>query len=214
MPAMPTVSDIKTYLGITGSQDDTLISSMLTDAIGKAERDTGRTFAAASNTTTRYSTDGQSSIVIHDRPYSDSSRVVTWNGATMTENTNVWFLPDRRDQRISATIQLRVFDTSRADWYKADPAWYDKNLDNPRFWQTGGTPNDLVISGIIGHPFPDDDVVGAIRLLTAWLYWNAKSGASGVVQLPTGENLDLAAEPPRYADFVKTWRIRTAVSAP
>ena len=52
------------------------------------------------------------------------------------------------------------------------------------------------------------------RLLAAWLYWNAKSGASGVVQLPTGENIDLSETPARYSDFVKTWRIHTAVAAP
>jgi hypothetical protein len=212
MPAMPTVSDIKTYLGITGAQDDVLIAQTLTDAIGKAERDTGRAFAAASNTTTRYSTDGQSSIVIHDRPYEDATRTVSLDGVAMEEGMNVWFLPDRRDQNISATLQVRYYDRGRTDWYKSDPFWFDKNLDSPRY--LSGTPNDLVISGIIGHPFPSEDVVGTIRLLTAWLYWNAKSGASGVVQLPTGESLDLEAEPPRYAEFVRNWRIRTAVAAP
>lgn len=209
---LPSVTDLKTYLGITGSQDDTLLAQVITDAVGKAERDTSRTFAAASNVTTRYSTDGQSSIIIHDRPYDDPSRVVTLGGVTMTEGTNVWFLPDRRDQNISATVQLRHYDRSRGDWYKVDPQWFDKNLDSPRY--PAGAPNDLVIAGIIGHPFPDDDVVGAIRLLCAWLYWNAKSGASGVVQLPGGESLDLEAEPPRYAEFVRNWRIRTAVASP
>ncbi len=212
MSTMPTTSDMKTFLGITGSQDDTLIGQMLTDAIGNAERDTGRRFAAASNVTTRYSTDGQASLIIHDRPYTDPSRSVTVQGVTQTENTNVWFLPDRRDQNVSATVQLRYYDRSRGDWYKVDPFWFDKNLDSPRW--ASGVPNDLVITGIIGHPFPNDDVVGAIRLLAAWLYWNAKSGASGVVQLPSGESIDLEAEPPRYADFVRTWRIRTAVAAP
>jgi hypothetical protein len=209
---LPTVTDLKSYLGITGSQDDALLAQMITDAVGKAERDTGRTFATASNVTTRYSTDGQSSIIVHDRPYADSTRVVSLQGVTQTEGTAVWFLPDRRDQRISATVQLRYYDTSRPDWYKADPMWWDKNLDSPRY--ASGAPNDLVITGIIGHPFPSDDVVGAIRLLEAWLYWNAKSGASGVVQLPTGESLDLEAEPPRYAEFVRNWRIRTAVASP
>jgi hypothetical protein len=208
--SLPTVTDLKTYLGIVGAQDDVLLFQTITDAVGKAERDTYRTFATASNTTTRYSTDGQSSFVIHDRPYSDSTRLVTLGGVTMTEGTNVWFLPDRRDQRITATIQLKYYDRSLGDWYKADPYWFDKNLDSPRY--LSGAPNDLVIQGIIGHPFPSDDVTGAIRLLCAWLYWNAKSGASGVVQLPTGESLDLEAEPPRYQEFVRNWRIRTAVA--
>jgi hypothetical protein len=35
-----------------------------------------------------------------------------------------------------------------------------------------------------------------------------------VVQLPTGEALDLEAEPPRYAEFVRNWKIRTAVASP
>jgi gp6-like head-tail connector protein len=212
MPPLPTRTDLKTYLGITGTQDDALIDQTIVDAVGKAERDTGRTFAAASNVTTRYSTDGQSSLIIHDRPYTDPSRTVTLGGAAMTEGTSVWFLPDRRDQAITATIQLRYYDRSRPDWYKADPQWFDKNLDNPRYFS--GTPNDLVIAGIGGMPFPHNDVVGAIRLLMAWLYWNAKSGASGVVQLPTGENIDLEAEPPRYQEFVRNWRIRTAVASP
>lgn len=211
MPALPTLADLKTYLGITGAQDDVLITQIITDAVGKAERDTGRTFAAASNTTTRYSTDGQSSLIIHDRPYTDPSRTVTLGGVTMVEGTNIWFLPDRRDQNITATIQLKYYDR-QGEWYKGVFDWFGKNLDNPRY--LSGSPNDLVISGIIGMPFPDDDVVGAIRLLMAWLYWNAKSGASGVVQLPTGESLDLEAEPDRYAEFVTNWRIRTAVSSP
>jgi hypothetical protein len=209
---LPTVSDLKTYLGITGAQDDALLAQCIIDAVGKAERDTGRVFAAASNVRTTYSTDGQAWLMVHDRPFTDPSRTVTIQGVTSTEGTNVWFLPDRRDQNVTASVQLRYFDRSSADWYKADPYWFDKNLDNPRAF--GGSPNDLVITGIIGHPFPDDDVVGAIRLLEAWLYWNAKSGASGVVQLPTGENLDLEAEPPRYAEFVRNWKIRTAVASP
>lgn len=211
MGTMTTVAELKTYLGLTGSQDDTLLATVLTDAIGKAERDTARTFAVASNVTTRYSTDGQSSIVIHDRPYSDPSRTVQLGGVTQTLDDGYWLLPDRRDQDISATIQLRHYDRT-GYWYKSDPMWWDKNLDMPD--RRGTEPNDLVISGIIGHPFPSDDVVGAIKVLAAWLYWNAKSGASGVVTVPTGEEIDLAETPPRYTDFVTRWRIRTAVSAP
>jgi hypothetical protein len=206
--ALPTVADLKTYLGITGAQDDVLLAQTIVDAVGKAERDTGRVFAAASNVRTTYSTDGQSSLIIHDRPYEDATRTVTIDGVTSTEGTNVWFLPDRRDPNITATVQLQYYGGD----YRGEFWWFDRNLDRPR--ARGGTPNDLVITGVIGHPFPSQDVVGSIRLLEAWLYWNAKSGASGVVQLPTGEALDLEAEPPRYAEFVRNWKIRTAVASP
>lgn len=212
MALMPTVADIKTYLGLTGTGDDALLAQCLSDAIAKAERDTGRTFAAASNTTTRYSTDGQSSLTIHDRPYDDASRVVTLDGATQTEGSGVWFLPDRRDPTDTATIQLRYYDRSRPDWYKADPMWYDRNLDSPRLGS--GQPNDLVITGVIGMPFPDEDVVGNIRRLAAWFYHRAKGGASGYVSSPTGEDVELGQEPAGYTEFVREWRIRTAVSAP
>lgn len=210
MPPLPSPSDLKSYLGLTGSQDDALLATVITDAVAIAESDTGRTIASGSNSTTTYSTDGQSSIVIHDRPFTDPSRVVTWMGVTMTEGTNVWFLPDRRDQNITATVQLRYFDT-RGEWYKADPNWFDRNLDRPRY--PSGAPNDLVITGIIGMPFPDQSVVSPIRELAAWLYWRAKGGASGTITTPTGEDVDLTSLPARYQRFIGDWTIRTAVSS-
>jgi hypothetical protein len=142
MPSLPSVSDIKTYLGLTTTGDDALIAERLTTGIGMAERDTGRTFASGSNTSTTYSTNNETLIGIHDRPITDASRVVTWNGAALAENTDCWFLPDRRDPNVTTQLQIRPFDTSRADWYKADPYWFDKGLD--RRYYGNGLPNDLV----------------------------------------------------------------------
>lgn len=210
MPPLPSLSDAKTYLGLTSTGDDALITERLATAVGMAERDTSRVIAASSNATTRYSTNGETIVAIHDRPYADGSRTVTWNGATMIEGTNVWFLPDRRDEGISTTIQIRPFDTV-GEWYKADPYWWDKNLDSRRYG-ISGIPNDLVIAGIIGMPFPKQDVVGAILVLTSFLYWRAKSGASGVVTTPTGTEVLLADTPPEYQAFVRDWRVRVAVA--
>ena len=208
---MPLISlpDLKSYLGITGTADDTLLASCASNASAMAERDTGRTFAVSSNVTRRYSTDGQSALTIYDVPYTDASRVVTWMGATLTQDVNYWLLPDRRNQDVSTAIQIRYFDTS-GTWYKADPDWFDKNLDNPRrYWGAG--PNDLVITGVHGHPTLPVDVAEAVTALAAWLYYRAKSGASGAVQTPTGETIDLADYPPTYQRFVDAWRIRTGV---
>lgn len=210
---LPSLSDEKTYLQLTTTGDDALLTSLQADAISAVERDTGRTFASGSNSVTRYSTDGQTSIVIHDRPYTDASRTVTLGGVTMNESgssANVWFLPDRRDQAITTTIQLRYYDTSRIDWYKADPQWFDKNLDNPRGY--GASPNDLVITGVKGHPFPQADISWAVKFSWAVLYFAAKAGASGVVYTPTGEPIDIDGESLRYQKFVREWRIRTAVA--
>ncbi len=210
MSTLVTLDDLKAYLGVTGNAEDVRIASAASNASIMAERDTGRTFAVASNVTTTYSTDGQTSLVIHDRPREDATRTVAWNGATMAEGSAIWFLPDRRNQDVSATIQLRPYDTSRPDWYKADPMWWDKNLDSGRY--PGGVPNDLVISGTVGHPVLPRDVHQGVLELAAYLYWNEKSGASGFVQTPQGDQVELGEYPESYQRLVRNWRIRTAVA--
>jgi len=211
---MPIVSlaEVKTYLGLVGTGDDQLISSCIVQAEARLERDTGRTFAYSSNVTRTYSTDGQASLVIRDVPaYGSNTRTVTLGGVTLTEGTGYWLLPDRRNPDVSVTIQLRFYDTTRAGWYKADPQWWDKNLDT--LYAHGGTPNDLVISGTEGHALPvPGDVVGMEKVMAALLYWQAKSGASGTVNTPTGETIDLTQDPIGYDQFVRDWKIRTAVA--
>jgi hypothetical protein len=207
-----TLTELKAYLGVTGSQDDVRIASAASNASIMAERDTGRTFAVTSNTTRVYSTDGQASLVIHDRPYSDPLRVVTLNGATMNEGESVWFLPDRRNPDVTATIQLRHYDYGRPDWYKVDPQWWDKNLDHPRAFV--GQPNDLTIQGVVGHPAITDDVHQAVLELAAYLYWRERSGASGFVNTPQNDQVELGSDyPEAYQAMVRNWRIRTAVTS-
>jgi len=205
MPSLPSRTDLKTYLGLTTTDDDSLIDQLLPIGVALAERDTGRTFSAASNTTTKYSSNGDALIAIHDRPLTDASRTVSWQGATLTEGTNAWFLPDRRDPNITTQLQLRPFDTGRADWFKADPYWFDKNLDWSR-WPSG-MPNDITITGILGIPFPRSEVTGAILVLDAFLYWRAKSGASGAAFDLNGAEVSLAQTPPEYQQFVRDWRV-------
>ena len=208
MPTLPSLSDAKARLSLTTTGDDTLLTSILADAIAQAEQDTGRTFASSSNSTTTYSTDNAALLTIHDRPLVDPSRTVTWNGVTLNESgtsPNVWFLPDRRDPNITASVQLRYFGNPGHSPYA-----FDRNLDRPDY--RAGAPNDLVITGIKGHPFPSQDVVGGILTLVQFLYWKAKAGGSGQVTSPTGEIVDLAELDVLYARWVERWRIRTAVA--
>ena len=211
MPPLVTLDEVKAYLGVTGNGDDVRIASAASNASIMAERDTGRIFAVSSNVTRRYSTDGQAMLVIHDRPYSDPARTVTLSGATVEEGTSVWFLPDRRNPDVSVQVQLRHFDMGNPEWYKVDPQWFDKNLDNGR-WFTG-QPNDLVISGVEGHPTLPLDVKQAVLELAAWLYWHERSGASGFVATPQGDQVELGSDfPESYRQMVRNWRIRTAVA--
>ena len=104
---MPIVSlaELKTYLGLTGTGDDQLLSACIVNAEARLERDTGRTFAYSSNVTRTYSTDGQASLVIRDVPsFGSNTRTVTLGGVTMTEGTGYWLLPDRRNPDVSVTI--------------------------------------------------------------------------------------------------------------
>ena len=210
-PLPPSLSDLKTYLGLTGSGDDALLTTCIASGIGQAERDTGRTFAYGSNKVLDYSTDGQAAVRISDIPKTAATRIVTMLGVTLVETTGYWLLPDRRNPDISTTIQLAAFDRNRTDWFKADPQWWDKNLDT--FWMRyGALPLDLRISSAVGHPTWNNDVWEQVRFLAAWFYWRAKSGASGVIQTPTGEEIDLSAEPSSSPVFIHNWRIRTAVA--
>ena len=210
MPPLVSLDELKTYLKITGTSDDVLLASVASNASITAERDTSRIFAVTSNVRYTYSTDAQSAITIHDRPYNDATRTVTWNGVTLTENTGYWLLQDRRNPEVSTVIQLRYFDRT-GQWYKADPMWWDKNLD--MLDRRGAAPNDLVIEGTVGHPTTPLDVKQAVTELAAAMFWKAKSGASGVVFTANGEQLTVAELEDRYQRFVNNWRIRTAVAA-
>lgn len=207
----PTLADLKTYLGLTGTADNALLQTCIDAGLAQAERDTGRTFAYSSNNVRDYSTDGGFTVRIQDIPKTDVTRVVTLNGTALTETQGYWLLPDRRNPDISTTIQLLAFDRSRQDWFKGDPAWWDKNLDI--FWQRYGTvPLDLRIASYLGHPTWTADVTHEVTFLSAWFYWRAKSGASGVIQTPTGEQIDLGSEPTSSPVFMRNWQVRTAVA--
>lgn len=210
---MPLISlaDLQAYLGLTTNVDDALLASCASNASVVAERRTSRSFAVSSNTSLVYSTDGQASITIHDRPRTDSVRTVTLDGVTLTEDSDYWLLPDRRNPDVSTTLQLRYYDRTTPDWYHASSAWFDRNLDSPR--ASSIIPNGVRITGVTGHPSLPLDVKEAVLTYAAWLYWRRKSGASGFVQLPNGEQLDLSNEPESWLAFIRDWRIRTAVVA-
>lgn len=204
-----TLTDIKQALGKMGTDDDLLIASIASNASAKAENDTSRIFAVASNVTHTYSTDGQASVDILDRPVSDSTRTITWLGATLAEGKSAWLLPDRRNQDVSTVLQVRPYDTGAAEWWKADPMWWDKGLDVRRY--PGGMPNDLVITGTVGHPVLDGEVRAAVIELACWMYWRTKGGVSSYSSSLSGTEVPLDKEPEVYRSMVDGWKVRPHV---
>lgn len=212
MAVIPTYTEVKTYLSLTATTHDALITSLIPAAIAFLERQSGRYLSTSSNVATRYSTDGQSALVIHDRPYVDPSRTINFNGTTLTEDTDVWFIQDRRHTGITTNIQLRQF-TGQGEWYKGDPGWYDKNLDYwARRWGDSGMPNDLLITGIIGHPTITEDTKLAITAMTAYLF-RQKDAAGNTTFTPGGVVMDMSEVPAPVQQWIADWRIRTAVAA-
>ena len=213
LPLIVSLDELKTYLGFSGSTgDDALLASCASNATAQAEADTGRYFSVRSNHTERYSSNGQASLTILDVPYEDASRTVTWLGASLTNDTTYWLLPDRRNTATASTLQLRFYDFTRPEWWKASPNWFDANLD--KLGGYSGAPNDLVVTGTHGMPGNGPlDVHQAVLELAAWFYYRAKSGASGFVNSPTGEEIDLGALPDAYAQMVRNWKVTTGVAS-
>lgn len=202
-----TLTEIKEYIGLVGTADDVLIASIASNATAVAERHTGRVLAVTSNVTRYYSTNNEAQVVVHDRPFTDGGRTVTWNGVTLTEGTDCWFIPDRRYGEITNTLQLRQFDTGSGTWYLSEPMWWDRNLDTRSL--PAGSPNDLRIAGVEGHPAITGDTRMALLELCSWLYFRAKSGASGLAVVST--DLDLSDTPTVFRQWVEHWKVRTSV---
>lgn len=210
MAVQPTYAEVKTYLQIpvATTTHDALIQSLIPAAVANLERLSGRQISASSNQTSTYSTDGSSALVIHDRPFSDPSRVVVLNGITQTENQDYWMLPDRRYANITAMIQLQAFNGYS---YKGDPDWWDKNLDTYYAKYNTGMPNDLQITGILGMPLISEDTKLAITSMTAYLF-KLKDASANTIFSPDGAVLDLSDLPANVQQWIINWRIRTAVA--
>lgn len=213
MAATPTVEEVKTFLQISPltTTHDALLQQLIPAAVSNLEQLSGRRISSSSNVETIYSTNGESSVVIHDRPYSDPSRTVTMDGSTFTEGTDVWFIQDRRSEHITSTIQTRMF-TGGGDGYKADPDWWHKNLDIwwGRYGESG-MPNNLAIRGIIGMPILTDDTWHAIVEMTGYLF-RQKDSAANITFGPDGSILDIGDLPTPVQVWITNWRIRTAVA--
>ncbi len=131
---------------------------------------------------------------------------VTLQGAALTDSESFWLIPDA--QGIYTTIQFRPFGQGGSGSYKANPAWFDRNLDRD-YYRYGYTslPNDLVIVGDWGHDPLPDDLMHACKVLAAWYTKRPASVLANVAFTPDGNALNYSELPPEVLNFVKAWSI-------
>jgi uncharacterized phiE125 gp8 family phage protein len=87
MADLTTLTKVKTYLGISGSTQDTLLSSLITAVSAGIESFCGREFGSATHTE-YYDTDGETKIFLPNYPVSSLTSVKyqtgTWDNITWT----------------------------------------------------------------------------------------------------------------------------------
>jgi hypothetical protein len=201
--------ELKTYLGITGTSDDGLLASCASNASAIAAADTSRVFAVSSNVTRRYSTDGQTALTVHDRPYNDATRVVSGSAWRSCRTRTTGSCPTAATPTSARSSSCGPSTWASRPGTRPIPCGGTRTSTGGA--GSGGVPNDLVVTGTEGHPVLPDDVRQAVTELAGWLYYRAKAGTSGFAATPNGQQVDLAEYPPTYQRFVTHWRLRTGV---
>jgi len=153
------VADLKTYLDISSSDDDTLLGDLIDSAVQIIENETQTTFEAGSST--RYFTWGVDTGG-HRDSWQDRRTLWfdTWLASAPTTVTN-------GDSTTIASSNYVLLDTNR-------PPYYGLKLkqDASVQWTYDDSPEDAI--SIVGNwgwsTTPPDDIVQVTRRLAAYLY--------------------------------------------
>lgn len=149
--AYAAASDVKTYLGITGSGDDTLITALIGRAQAIIDRETGTTFEASSDTTRYFDaeedTDGK--YLLFDRW---CAAITTVTNGDSTEVTSAEYAKEPRGD--GPYYGIKILGSSTQAWaYTTD------------------AENAISVLGKWAYStMPPADIVHATIRLTAFLY--------------------------------------------
>lgn len=195
-------ADVRGYLNITstsGPYSDGMLSSNIRAASAFLERQTSRQFAAQAGVTKTFTTHGQAQVAIPDLR---TATAVVLQDTTLTADETFWLIEDVRHSGVYVAIQLHNF--NRSD-YRANPGWFDRNLD--RDWRKGWSslPNDLDITGDWGHDPLPDELLHATKVLAAWYTKRPDSVLAGVAVTAEGTELRYSDLPPEVAAFITAW---------
>jgi hypothetical protein len=215
MAAFVTAATVREYLIVTGGTSspdqysDSLIGSNIRVASAFLERRSGRQFEAQAAATKIFTTMGAALISIPDLRTATS---VTLNGSALTADSTYWLQPDPQESGIYTAIQLRRWGGYD---YRSYPDWFDRNLDHPRWRETGfaNLPNDLVIVGDWGWGTLPEALLFATKALAAWLTIRPDALLSGVIQIGEGAFSDTRELPPEVTMFLADWSVGPMVVA-
>lgn len=208
MSQFATASELRDFVeitGTTGRKSTTNLDLILQSASDWLERTTGRLItASSSNTTKSFSTNGNPSVVIPDLRTVSS---VTLQGATLVADQTYWLSPSPQNPDIYTGINVRPFGQGRYQSYKANPEWFDRNLDSPLARYYGTLPEDLDITGLWGWTTTPPEWKLATLALAAYHYHHADALFASARATPEGNLLDLSAYPSEVSALVKAWSI-------
>ena len=223
-PAFVSVQSVRDYLelnspGSTSKYSDATIGSNIRAASATLERATQRFFADRPNATYVFTTEGRAQFYI---PGIRTVTGVNWQGSALTFslpplNTGAgWFLPDVQQSGIYTGFQMRIFRSLGLQSYKANPLWFDMNLDSPYHPANRGggvmqhtLPNDLTITGDWGYADADlpEPLLHATKVLAAFYTMRPASILADVAITPAGGVLNYTQMPAEVRDFIEQWRI-------
>lgn len=153
-----TAADLKTYLGISSSSEDSLLTALIAQAQAHLEAQTGRVFEASADTTKRFDAVED---VLHDE---DGRRLTLWlRGYDLCAITSV-------TNGDGTTVASSSYVTEPRN---ETPYWGLRLKANASVaWTYSDTPEDAIsISGRWAYSVtPPADVVMATRDLAVWLY--------------------------------------------
>jgi hypothetical protein len=184
-------SDLKTYLDITSSGDDTLIADVLTRAQALIEAATNRVFEAAANSSRLFDavTDVEGAVLYLDEDLA-SINSITNGDSGATAITSGQYVSEPRNE--TPYYAIRLLDSTSLDWeYNADPE------------------NAITVNGkwAYSESAPADIVQATVRL-AAFLYRQKESNVDvdRVMQLPDGSMVLPSGLPRDVTSIIKKYR--------
>jgi hypothetical protein len=110
---LATLNDTKTFLGITGSSQDSAITMLLQQATAYIEMKCGRTFASTVYTNEKYDGTGTRELKLNQYPIVTFTKLEKNNA---TDNSDDWDEIDSEDYWVDLTTGIISLTTDFLDW--------------------------------------------------------------------------------------------------